>query len=496
MRRAYSFEEIRAAEARAIAAGETVSALMERAGLALADAVEAAMDRLHIPEALFVCGGGNNGGDGFTAARILRERGKDASVLCLSRTLSEGCAAAKAKFGGEVLGRMTRRRYPLAVDCVLGTGISRPPEGDAAVLIDFLCSADYVIACDVPSGLKEGGIAFYKHVKADETVCMGGLKQALLLSDGADLAGKISVAEIGLPLKGGAEVWGREDVRKFFPPKKSHSDKGDYGSVAILSTCNILGAPLLAAGAALKSGAGYTDLYMTSSSVPCGDAATIATFQTADELHRALCAAKYPACRFSFYDGEPVFAGAVAFGMGAGVGETTRTILEELFTTYRSGTLVLDADALNTLAMYGTERLKERECPVVITPHIKEFSRLTGRPTEEILSDPVSAAKAFSREYNVTVVLKNNRTVIAQGDRAAVSTAGSPVLAKGGSGDALAGFLAGTCARGVPPFEGAVVSCYLFGKAGELAAERMGEYAPDASDLIKFLPEAMVRLAR
>ncbi len=468
---------------------------MERAGLALADAVGAAMERLHA-EALFVCGGGNNGGDGFTAARILRERGKEVAVLCLAKTFSEGCAAAKEKYRGEVLGRMPRRRYPLVVDCVLGTGISRPPEGDAAVLIDFIRGADYVIACDVPSGLCEGGIACSPCVKADETVCMGGLKEALLLADGADFAGKIAVADLGLPLEGGAEVWEAGDVAALFPKKRSHTNKGDYGSAAILATCNILGAPLLAAGAALKSGAGYTDIYMTSSSVPCGDAARLAAFQTTDELHRALCAAKYPACRFSFYDGEPVFAEAVAFGMGAGMGETTRTILGELFSTYHCGTLVLDADALNTLAAYGADMLKERKCPAVITPHIKEFARLTGKTVQEILRDPVSCAKEFSKEYGTVVVLKNNRTVIAEGDRVAVNTTGSPVLAKGGSGDMLAGFLAGTLARGIAPFEAAVAASYFCGKAGEIAAEKMGEYAPDASDLIECLPEAMARLAR
>ncbi len=492
MKFAYSISESRAADNAVIRAGTPVAVLMERAGEALADAVEHAAEAHCVGDMLFVCGGGNNGGDGFVAARILQERGFDAAVLCLSEKFSEACAAAKSAFRGEILGRIPRRRYALIVDCLFGTGLDRAPEGETAALIDFINnSGAYVVSCDVPSGLKEGGVAFPHCVRADETVAMGHLKQALLLLDGAETAGKIAVADIGIPTAGGAEVWEGADVAKFFPPKKSHTNKGDYGSVAILSTCNTLGAPLLAAGAALRSGAGYTDVCMTSMSVPCEDAAKLAALQTADELHRVLCAAKYPACRFSFYDGEPIFADAVAFGMGAGVGEQTRALLGELLKGYQRGVLVLDADALNTLAACGTELLKRHKCPVVVTPHIREFSRLTGKTAEEILHDPVACAQSFAREYNVTVVLKNNRTVITDGARTAINLTGSPALAKGGSGDALAGFLAGTCARGVPPFEAAVVSCYVCGRAGELAARDLGEYAPDAEDVIARLPAAM-----
>ncbi len=485
MKRAFTYAETRAGEGKAVLGGTSVSALMERAGGALADAVERAMKRLGVTDALFVCGGGNNGGDGYVAAKILRGRGYDAAIL-------RAPGGAQISSPCEVFERIPRRRYAVIADCLFGTGLSRPIGGTEAELVDFIGrSGAYVIACDVPSGLSRGGIAEGKAVRADETLAIGCLKAELLLSDGADLLGKISVADIGLSFEGGAEIWEDGDVRALFPKKRSHSNKGDYGSVAVLSTANILGAPLLAAGAALRSGAGYTDICMTSMSVPCGDAAKIAALQTADELHRVLCAAKYPDCRFSFYDGEPIFESAVAFGMGAGVSPAVKSILEELFSTYESGTLVLDADALNTLAACGTDMLRSKKCPVIVTPHIKEFSRLTGKTPEEILRDPIGCAKEFSKAYGVTVVLKNNRTVIAEGDRVAINTAGSPALAKGGSGDVLAGFLAGTCARGIPPFEAAVCATYVLGRAGELAADKMGEYAAAPSDVILAIPAAI-----
>lgn len=176
--------------------------------------------------------------------------------------------------------------------------------------------------------------------------------------------------------------------------------------------------------------------------------------------------------------------------MGSGVSEKLYVHLAELLSTY-TGTLVLDADALNTIAAYGTEVLDKKLCKVILTPHPKEFARLAGKPCAEILSDAVNEAKKFALQWNVTLILKNNRSVITDGTRVAINPTGAPALAKGGSGDVLSGLLAGTCARGIEPFDAACVSSWLLGKAGEIAAEKMGEYAPDPTDVISCLPEAM-----
>ena len=487
MKRAYTFQEIREAEARAIAQGTTASALMERAGAALAREVEQEMRG----DCIFVCGGGNNGGDGFVAARLLAEKHLDVAVLCLAEHFTQACEAAKGAYYGELFNRIPRRRYSLVVDCLFGIGLNRPIEGENLDLVTFIESADRVIACDIPSGLSEGGVALGCAVRADVTVTMGAMKQALLLADGADLCGKICVADIGLPLAGGAEVWEDADVRARFPRRKSHSNKGDYGSVSILAGHGMLGAPLLSVGAALKSGAGYTELWLPSSAYAGMDAAQSAAARAADQAICATVTAKYPACIVNLYDGEPFFCKALAYGMGAGTGPLCKNTLEEIFSTYTCGTLVLDADALNTLAACGVDMLRKKQCSVIVTPHPKEMSRLTDRPVGEVLSDPVGVARAFSKQYGVVVVLKNNRTVIAEGDRIAINPTGSPALAKAGSGDALAGFITGLAAR-LSPFEAAVVGCFIHGRAGEIAAEEMGEYAPDATDIIARLYSAML----
>ena len=192
-------------------------------------------------------------------------------------------------------------------------------------------------------------------------------------------------------------------------------------------------------------------------------------------------------------DGDICASDAIAVGMGSGVSEQLYVYIAELLANY-TGTLILDADALNTLSAYGTELLSKHTCRVVLTPHPKEFSRLVERPVKEVLADPVGMAKEFAARYRVTVLLKNNRSVITDGARVAINPTGSPSLAKGGSGDVLSWILVGTCARGVAPFEAACVASYLLGRAGEIAAREMGEYAPDPTDTIACIAKAQQSL--
>lgn len=480
MRYSYSNAQMRKADGQTIENGTPSLTLMERAGAALAESLITAAEKLQVNELLLVCGGGNNGGDGFVAARLLLEKGYQVSVLCLAERFSPDCSAVKQRYLGEVTAKIPRRRYRLIADCLFGTGLTRAPEGKDAALISFINSGDYVVSADIPSGLGENGIAYEACVTADETVCMGQLKNCLLLADGADVSGRITVADIGIETdEAGAEVWEDRDAAALFPKKKSNVHKGTFGSACILA-CGALysGAAFLAAGACLKSGAGYTRLSVV------------------QPLY-SYAIGKLPACvlhEFQAIDGEILRSDAIAVGMGTGVSERLYGLLDELMRSY-GGTLVLDADALNSLSLYGTELLRNKSCRVIVTPHPKEFARLTGKTVGQVLSNAVEEASSFAREYGVTVLLKNNRTIITDGARVAINPTGSPALSKGGSGDVLTGFLAGTCARGVPPFEAACVSSYLLGRAGELAAEEMGEYSPDASDIIGYLPRAVRSLS-
>lgn len=481
MKYCYSIQEIKRADEDAVRGGTGTSVLMERAGRALFERAAKIMNEKQFADALFVCGGGNNGGDGFVAARLLKEAGKDVAVLCLAKKFTPDCAEAAKKYHGELFARPPRRRFAFIVDCILGTGLKSAPEGDAALLIDFVNhTADYVLSCDLPSGLTENGIAYSPCVRADETVTVGGLKRALVMADGADMAGKISVAEIGLKPSGGTVIYEKEDVSAYFPKRKSHVHKGDFGRACIFAGGAVYsGAAFLAASACLKSGAGYTTL------------SVVEPFYT-----QAI--GKLPACilrEFTAVDGELLSSDCIAMGMGSGVNERVYALMVELLPKY-TGTLLLDADALNALSRYGTEILKNRSCRVVITPHPAEFSRLIGKDTRETLENAAELAVKFARQFDAVVVLKNNRTLITDGERIALNSTGSPALAKGGSGDVLTGLLCGTIARGVAPFEAACVASYLLGKAGEAAAEELGEYSPDATDIVARIPKAIQNLSK
>lgn len=275
-----------------------------------------------------------------------------------------------------------------------------------------------------------------------------------------------------------AVVFEEEDVRRAFPKKPSDCNKGDFGRVAVIAGYGSFGAPILSARAALTTGAGYTELLL-----PAG---------TGMEA-RLVLSTSMPACIVREAEGIPAVQ-SIAYGMGAGVGEGQYALLTLLLHEFR-GTLLLDADALNTLARFGKEVLKEANCKLILTPHPLEFSRLSGLPVEAVLRDLAGCAESFAEEYGAVVVLKNFRSVIADKGFVAVNPTGSPVLARGGSGDVLSGIIAGLAAR-IPPREAAVYGSYLLGRAGELAEARGGAYAPDAQDVIAALKSVIAELSR
>lgn len=479
MKYSFSIKQIREADQRMIKEGVSALTLMQRAAEALAEFILREMTEMNVSDVLFVCGGGNNGGDGFAAAQLLHEKGIDVAVLCMATHYSAECQVMKERFQGTIYGTPIRRRYALIVDCLFGTGLERAPEELYAILISFINSGGArVIAFDIPSGLSENGYVYSSCVRANATLTIGDLKNALFLNDGADFCGEIHVADIGLKLSDGVEIWEDLDVKKFFPKKKSNVNKGDFGAAALLApTLEFTGSAFLAAGACLRSGCGYSKLY-----VP-------------DDVYPSAIG-QLPACilkRYIDLDEDILASKSIALGMGAGMSKEIYETICDLLLRYH-GILILDADALNALAKYGLKPLQNKACQVILTPHLKEFSRLIRNDTQDIIKNEMDFAMDFAQSYQLTLVLKSNRTIITNGTRTALITTGSPVLAKGGSGDVLTGFLAGTCARGIAPFEAACISSYLLGKAGELAERDLGEYASDATDVIKRLPRAILDL--
>lgn len=277
-------------------------------------------------------------------------------------------------------------------------------------------------------------------------------------------------------------------VSTLLPKRRADSHKGDYGRAAIVAGSEeYSGAAWLAMSACLRAGAGYTALFTPQTLVP------YFYFKEPE----ALLIPSNEGGRYAFNEErmrQVCGYSAVAYGMGMGESEETARGACFLLAEY-TGKLILDADALNALAKYRKTELKNifqtKKCEVVITPHSKEFSRLIGKSVEEIINNH-DIASAFSKEYGVTVLLKNAISLITDGARSVYNVSGCSGQAKGGSGDVLSGVLAGLCAQGANVFDGACAAAYLTGKTAELVGKEKSEYAMLPRDVIEALPKAFL----
>ena len=488
-------EEMRRADEYTISErGVSSLVLMERAGRALADEAERLAPEGDI---LCVCGGGNNGGDGFVCARILRARGRGVDVVFFANKISDDCRVNMAKWldvGGEIESEIeSDNDYALIVDCLVGTGLRGGLQGENAKAVKAInVSKLYdtkVLSADIPSGVNgENGLVETVAVQADVTLCIGELKFGAVFADGLDYAGKVKRADIGIFLPGEDDEYttliDEEMVSESIPRRKRNVHKGVFGRAAIVAGSEeYTGAAYLATAACLRAGAGYTALFIPKDLLPYyvlrAPEALLKTlneggrYEFIEENMRQLLA----------YD-------SVAYGMGMGITEEVAKGAEWLLKCF-TGRLVLDADGLNSLAEYRKEELAKlfaiKKCDVVLTPHAKEFSRLLGGDLEKVKEGGLHLPRAFAKEYDVTVLLKGAATVVAGKERAALNIAGTSGQAKAGSGDVLAGVIVGLCAMGLSAYEGAALGAYVVGKAAEMATGQVGEISLTASDVISYL---------
>ncbi len=282
-------------------------------------------------------------------------------------------------------------------------------------------------------------------------------------------------------------------AKELLPPRKRDSHKGSYGKAAIVAgSMEYTGAAYLSTAACLRSGVGYTTLFLPEELLP------YYILKAPEALLRPLCKGGRYAfieenmCKLLGYD-------AVAYGMGMGASEEVYLGVKWLLKHY-GGKLLLDADGLNSLASFHKGELKSlfarKKCEVLLTPHLKEFSRLL--PWVEfskIVEQGVELAQSYAKEYGVTVLLKNALTTVTDGVRTAFNAAGNSGQAKGGTGDVLSGLAVGLLAQGMMPFEGALLGSYLVGRSAEIAVEELGEYSLTASDCIANLGRAFLSVA-
>ncbi|MBM3528744.1 MAG: NAD(P)H-hydrate dehydratase [Alphaproteobacteria bacterium] len=478
--------DMAAADRLTIAGGIAGMALMENAGRAVADAVVRRARRT-APLICVVAGPGNNGGDGFVAARVLRERGYPVRVMLLGdRDKLKGDAAeAAARWAGDVepAGADGLAGAGLIVDALFGAGLDRPVAGAARTVIDAMNAGGVpVVAVDLPSGISgASGAVMGAAVRATETVTFFRRKPGHLLLPGRLHCGPIEVADIGNPdavlekLRPSLFVNCPALWAERFPVPRPEAHKYSRGHAVVVSgDASHTGAARLAARGALRAGAGLVTL----ASPP-------------DAL--AINAASYPAVMVRAVDGPgalgemlaDVRLNAVVLGPGAGVGARTR----ELALTALAGerAVVLDADALTSFADESEalfSAIKARDgLPTLLTPHEGEFARLFrsgARPAE--MSSKCDRALIAAVDSGATVVLKGPDTVVASpGGRISIAENAPPWLATAGSGDVLAGMAAGLLAQGMPAFEGASAAVWLHGEAGnEVGPGLISEDLPEA----------------
>jgi NAD(P)H-hydrate epimerase len=468
-------EQMREVDRRTIEDGVAGIALMENAAHRVAEELSRSFDPLEKQNIVILCGKGNNGGDGLALARILRDRGVHALRVVLAADPSEykGDAAtnlARLPEAGLIPERQIpdklrqRREVTVVVDALLGTGVKGPAEGRIAELIaatrEFPLAK--IVAIDLPSGLHmgEGG----EVVKADITVTFTAPKVEHYLAPNAEEnVGRLVVTQIGSPpwlIPDGLEVSEKEEFGPLFAPRKRDGHKGLYGHVLVVGgSPGKTGAAAMAGLAALRIGAGLV-------SVTGHEAVKLAPELMTETLED-----------FSL-ERKTVIA------VGPGLGER-RELVRPLLDRATVPT-VIDADGLNALA--GTD-WKGRGTATILTPHPGEMARLLGRPVGDRLQD----ARQFSQEKNVCVVLKGHRTLVAAPDgKVWINTTGSPAMAKGGSGDILTGMIAGMVAQHPhDPLTAVRAAVWLHGRAGELAAAELTDFGVLATDLLRYLPNAI-----
>ena len=446
--------ETSAADRAAIAAGTPGSVLMDRAGTAVADAVCA---RFRTQAVTVFCGPGNNGGDGYVAARVLRERGWPVEVRALADPTADDARHARTHWDGPV-GRLAGpAEAGVWVDALFGAGLSRALDGEAAEAAQRMSAApDRVVAVDVPSGVPgDTGKPIGPAASARLTVTFHAKKPAHVLEPGHSRCGEVVVADIGLgetrsdTFENGPELW-----LERFPWPNAASHKHARGRLIVVSgEAWTTGAARLAARSALRIGAGLVTVFSPPEALAVNaahlEAVMLRPFETDLELEQAAADVD-----------------AAVIGPAAGVNETT--LLNVLALARTGAALVLDADAITIFRDDPEELFSVLDRDDVLTPHPGEFERifpglLAGSP------ERITAARRAADRADAVVLLKGSDTVIAAPDgRAAVNVNGSPWLATAGSGDVLAGFIGGLVAQGMDSFEAACAGAWIHAECAEL----------------------------
>ena len=462
--------------------------LMEKVGSSLAEVAKEYKEPF-----LIVCGKGNNGGDGIVAARYLHASGKKVFLFLTSdeSTLSNDSRANLELIKDKIqyykiekekdsnFSKMLSESNTI-IDCILGTGIN----GRLSLLFEWIiksvnASRKTVIACDIPTGVNpDNGNIGAIVLKAKVTVTIGYQKIGLLVHPGRKYSGKIRTIDIGLPnIKTNLFLLDDDFLVENFPIRDNAGNKGNFGrTLLVCGSKKYPGAALLASKAAASIGSGLTALASKTEVFMRIAAVTPEVINVDFNLKTIL--------------EESLKSNVLVIGPGLTTEDEIKEIVEALILQV-SVPIVLDADGINVLAGQK-EIVKKVKNEIILTPHPKEFSRFLGISVDEVLNNKIELVKANAKELNCTIVLKGPATIIGTKEgNIYVSPFSNSALAKGGTGDVLAGFIGGLIAQGLKPDLAACVGVYIHGKTAEMVAKDKTVFSLLPQDLISYLPNAI-----
>jgi hydroxyethylthiazole kinase-like uncharacterized protein yjeF len=512
-------EQMRDIDRRAADAGLTTEILMENAGRAVAEETRKIVGSIAGKRILVIVGPGNNGGDGLVAGRYLAESGAEVSIyLCSKRPEGDenlalaqqrGIISARADQDSD-FSRFNRLLVSseVVIDAIFGTGKSRALEGVfKEVMTRIIAEKDktpalLIMAVDIPSGLDaDTGAVDPSCPYADATITLGYPKPGLYNFPGAERAGRVIIADIGLPPGVGenisTELITEDWVKSVLPARPAAANKGSFGKVLVVAgSINYIGAAYLACMGAARVGAGLVTLSTASSLQPILAAKmTEITYVPLPESAAGIIASGAASVIKQCLSGYEVLLLGCGLGQKAAVSGFVKSLL------FGRGkgqlpTLILDADALNILARLPDWWQKLNQ-DVILTPHPGEMARLAGVEVDEVQRRRLDMARKMAAEWQKVVVLKGAYTIVAASDgRARISQSANPGLASAGTGDVLSGVIAGLAAQGLSPFDAAACGVFLHAQAGEIISMEMGRAGMLASDLLPVLPKVIKRIKR
>lgn len=477
--------------------------LMERAALAVVD--EITNRNMKRNKVLILCGCGNNGGDGFAVARLLQQRGSLVTVYfpgnqekCTEETIRQ--IRIYEKMGGQMTGNLPTSEYDIIIDALFGIGLNRPIENELAESIHLCNQKNAVrIAVDIPSGIHaDSGKIMGTAFKADITVTFAFKKRGQIFYPGADYCGELVCRDIGIFTQSFLGEYPQmysyqpDDIEKYLPKRKKDGNKGTFGKILMIAgSVDMCGACILSGLSAYRSGAGLIRMItpkenrsLLQKKLP---EAVLKCFDISDMENFSIT-----------YEENVEWADYIAIGPGIGTGKEGEFLVRQLLnkiTNSTGKTILFDADALNIVAKHQEllEQIRHlMKNEVIFTPHMGEFSRLTGKTISELKDARTEIVQKYAEENHLNLVCKDARTICSDGNKMYVNQSGNEGMATAGAGDVLTGIMIALAAQGMHAFEASCLGVFIHGMAGDYAKDNANSYSVMARDIIKQLRKILV----